>query len=205
MLSLDRHRHKVRIFPLFIPMPATIRTDKQRTIIFVGRLSYRDKRVDRLLRIWQSAQDALPDWQLRIIGTGPEQDNLKSYAQQLGLKRLRFEGQSYHVQSYYDMASILCLTSSFEGWPLCVAEAQSNGVIPIVFDSFAGAHDLIRNQDEGILVEPFDEKVFSRELITLATDRERMSAMRASVMKKASQYDINVVGTVWEAMGGEMS
>ena len=58
-----------------------VNLDKKNTIIYVGRLSYPDKRVDRLLRIWKRVQDRLPDYDLKIIGFSNDgyEDELKEY------------------------------------------------------------------------------------------------------------------------------
>ena len=148
----------------------------------------------------QQAQAELPGWQLKIVGSGKAAPQLKALADTLCLKRCSFEGYSTRVGDYYGEASILCLTSSFEGWPMCIAEAQAHGVVPIVFNSFAGAADQIAGPDEGILVEPYDEAAFARELTALATDGTRLADMRQAVVKKAATYTMEHSGRAWERM-----
>lgn len=192
--------NKVWVLPNSVRMPVCITGDKQHTIIFVGRLTHRDKRVDRLLRIWQMAQPRINGWKMKIVGSGPDERYLKQMAIRLLLKDVSFEGQSNDVQRYYDEASILCLTSSFEGWPMVVAEAQANGVIPIMFESFLGAKDMVSTGSEGILVEPFDEKKYADELVRLANDENRMRQMRRTTQEKARQYGIDRSGKAWIEM-----
>lgn len=62
-----------------IPNPLTFpRTEvksmnqKENVILFVGRFTYFDKRIDRLLYIWQKLQDRIPDWKLELVGDGME-------------------------------------------------------------------------------------------------------------------------------------
>lgn len=197
ILSLPQNAEKIKIIPCFITLPHDIRMPKQKNIIYVGRLSRRDKRLDRLLRIWQQVAQDLPEWNLKIVGQGPDEGRLRRLAQQYKLPRIFFEGYSHHVQDYYDEASLLCITSSFEGWPLCVAEAQANGVIPLAFNSFGGARDLIQNPDEGVLVPPFDEAAYASQLVKLANDPGRMARMQHAVLKKSLRYSVENAGTVW--------
>ncbi|MBR1688743.1 MAG: glycosyltransferase [Prevotella sp.] len=191
---------KLWVLPNAIEPVGSVVYDKQKTILFVGRLSHRDKRVDRLLRIWQLAQPQMPGWKLKIVGDGRERKKLQVLASRLQLQQLSFEGHTNNVKNYYDEASLLCLTSSFEGWPLSVAEAQAYGVVPIMFDSFLGAHELIQTTDDGILVAPFDEMAYAKALVELSTDLPRLTKMRHRVIEKAKEYTIQKMGEEWQHM-----
>lgn len=199
-LSLSRTDNKIWVLQNSIAQAFNPQYQKSKVVLYVGRLTHRDKRVDRLLRIWKLAQDHLPDWQLKIVGKGKAAENLKALASELQLQHCSFEGYSTHVAQYYDEASILCLTSSFEGWPMCVAEAQVRGVVPIVFNSFSAASDQVSTPNEGILVKPYDEKRFADELVLLANDETRLHQMQRSVVDKARSYSIERSGTAWIAM-----
>ena len=204
--ELVRHLHvfvdnqKVWVLPNSIKPSNRVTLKKEKMMLFVGRLTHRDKRVDRLLRIWQQVQNELPDWNLEIVGDGKAASQLKALAKELALQRYTFVGYSTHVKDYYDKASILCLTSSFEGWPICVAEAQANGVVPVVFNSFLGAPDLIAKPNEGILVAPYDEVDFARQLVALAKNEARLTDMQQAVIQKAKTYTIERSGKAWEEM-----
>ena len=199
-LSLPKSDNKVWVLPNSIAPAKRVVEQKQKVALYVGRLTHRDKRVDRLLRIWKQAQSQLPDWQLKIVGTGPAENKLIALAELLALERCSFEGYTTSVSDYYDEASILCLTSSFEGWPMCVAEAQAHGVVPIVFGSFSAAREQISSDDEGICVPPFDESLYASQLIALASDPSRLSRMQKAVVTKASIYNIERSGEAWIKM-----
>ena len=49
--------HKTWVLPNPIGQPKHVVTEKEKVVVYVGRLTHRDKRVDRLLCIWQKAQD----------------------------------------------------------------------------------------------------------------------------------------------------
>ena len=199
-LKLSETGNKVWVLPNSTQVVGEIKWQKHKTIVYVGRLSHRDKRVDRLLRIWQKAQQQLGEWQLKIVGDGEEKDSLQHLARQLKLERITFTGHTNNVKNYYDEATALCLTSSFEGWPMSVAEAQANAIIPIVFDSFLGAKEMISTPDEGLLITPFDEDEYARELVGLLLDGERLKRMQRHVVKKAEGYTMERTGKVWIQM-----
>lgn len=197
VMQQEADADKLYVLPNSVQAVDHIVWKKQPTILFVGRLSERDKRVDRLLRIWALVQDNLPEWRLRIVGDGPQRQALQVMAEQLHLQRTTFEGFTNHVQPYYDEASLLCMTSSFEGWPLVLAEAQANAVVPIVFNSFDAASEMIASPDEGVLVAPFNEQEYACQLMALVQDEDRLQRMQKAVVSKAGTYTIGRTAQAW--------
>lgn len=179
-----------------------VNLDKKNTIIYVGRLSYPDKRVDRLLRIWKRVQDRLPDYDLKIIGDGRERDRLHDMADRLRLERVSFEGYRTDIASYYRDASVSCLVSTMEGWPLSLTEAQANGVIPIAFDCCAGINEILAPSGEnGFLVKPFSEKEFARTLVQVARmSEEEKLRIRHNVIKKSRRYPVEDICGQWRQL-----
>lgn len=180
---------------------------KKKQILYVGRLSYFDKRVDRLLRIWKLAQDRLPGWELLIIGDGEERDSLEALAARLKLKRFVFKGHQNNVSQYYRDASVLCLVSTTEGWPLCLTEAQANGVIPVAFECSAGVRCILEPSGEnGFLVKPFKEKMFADTLVKIcSTDEPRLLQIRKSMIRKRSLYDTRSVLGKWKELVDQLT
>ena len=50
---------------------------KKKQIVFVGNMTYENKRVDRLLDIWGMIFERVPDWELILVGGGQEKENLQ--------------------------------------------------------------------------------------------------------------------------------
>ena len=172
--------------------------NKKKQIIYSGRLSYPHKRVDRLLSIWKKIYKEIPEWELIIIGDGPERNILELLAKKWKLERIKFIGYIPDVDIYYRNASILCLTSTFEGWPLCLTEAQANGVIPISFNCCAGIEAILcPNKVNGILVPNGDINAFAKELTELINNPQLMEEIRKNVLKKVLTYSPELVGKKW--------
>ena len=179
---------------------------KRKEVLYVGRLSYADKRVDRLLRIWSLVEANFPDWELKVVGDGRERRNLEKEAAGLGLHRVRFCGHSTRVEEHYATAAILCLTSSFEGWGLVLVEAQAAGVVPIAFACSGGVRRIVgSDRSTGILIEPFDEKGYAEELAALMRDEGLRSAMQPAMIAKTSEYSLENTGRMWDRMLGELT
>lgn len=140
--------------------------NKQNTILYVGRLSEADKRVDRLLKIWKRLQHKYKDWTLKIVGDGDAQEDLEQKASQYGLERILFLGRNNPVP-FYQEAKILCITSTHEGMPMVINEALAYGCTPVVFNSFHAAEDMIPDEKTGRLVTPFNLTQFAAALEAL--------------------------------------
>lgn len=174
---------------------------KEKELIYVGRIDLFQKRVERVIETWALLEDKHPDWRLTIIGDGPERKNIEQLAREKGLQRISFEGFQSPVE-YYKRASLLILTSEFEGFPLVLAEAMSFGVVPTVYDSYPAVHDIIHDGENGMIVEPIDSK-FSAEsmanrLSELMADCDKRNAMAKAAIKTANEdYSINAIYGQW--------
>jgi glycosyltransferase involved in cell wall biosynthesis len=62
----------------------------------------------------------------------------------MGLKRVNFEGYR-NPQPFYKRASIFVMTSANEGFPMTLIEAQQNGCVPVVMNSFSALREIIQN------------------------------------------------------------
>ena len=143
--------------------PAQENTDflKKKQILYVGRIEWRQKRVGRLIDIWKRIYKKFPDWELVIVGDGPIRQTLEQKA--LKMERVVFTGWQ-DPEPFYRDASILCLTSDFEGWGMVLTEAMTFGAVPVAFNSYAAITDIIDDGKNGLLVPPFSHKEFAGKL-----------------------------------------
>ncbi len=164
-------------------------------MLFVGRLTYADKRVDRLLRIWAEVSKHNPDWSLHIVGDGKDRPNLEKLAGELALKNITFHGYC-DPAPHYESASVLCMTSTFEGWPQVLVEAMSSGVVPIAFGCTDGVREIL-GDGRGVLVEGFDEKAYAAGLHRLLQDRQSREQRRALYPTYVSQFGCDTIAELW--------
>lgn len=201
ILNLPADNHLATMYNAQSPAPINYSTEKRREVIYVGRLTYEDKRVDRLLDIWHRVESRFPDWRLRIVGDGRERANLEAQAERLGLQRVEFCGMTATPYEYYNTASILCLTSTFEGWGLALTEAQQAGVVPIAFACSEGVMEILSpSWENGVLVEPFDLDAYAAALARLMSDESLRQQIAANCREKVKRYDLEHVGAAWEKL-----
>ena len=113
--------------------------------------------------IWHSIEDELLDWDLVIVGDGPQYSYLKSLVETRNMKRVYFKGKIDSI-SLIDQSKILALVSTFEGLPTVFLEAMALGVIPVGYDTFPSIYDLIDDGESGYIV-PFENKEECKSVI----------------------------------------
>lgn len=195
----------VAISNMVTPVDA-INYNKAHKFVYVGRLSYADKRIDRLIDAWRIASRTLTGWELIIVGDGPERANLEASA--AGMPNVKFAGYRRDTDTFYHDASAICLTSEYEGYPLCLIEAQANGVVPIVMDcQSAGTRSIIAPSGEnGFLVPNGDVEAFAQRMIDFAMlpEDEKMR-LRHNVVRKSMEYSPERIGNQWLALFDKLS
>lgn len=169
-------------------------SDKKNKILFVGRLS-KEKRVDIILDIWKCIE-TITDWELTIVGNGETYSDLKNMVQKLQLSRVSFTGQVNHMEDYYKEAKMILLTSNFEGFPMCLIEAQRFGVVPIVFNISKGVSSIIKHGG-GIIINNHNKKVMSKKILELIHDKNTLQHLSKEATIKSNRYTLNIIGAQW--------
>lgn len=172
---------------------------KEKVVLIVGRMFEGQKRLTRALRIWKQVEtDARSTgWRLQMVGEGPDLPIYKQMAKDLCLQRISFEGYQQPL-NYYKKARIFLMTSQFEGFSMTLVEAQQQGVVPIVMDSFLSLHDIIKNGDNGIISPNCDERAFSQSVLRLMSDANYLDKMAKQGMKTCLQFSVETVVSNWE-------
>ena len=189
--------------------PVTIDSDnytynpdgKLKEIIYVGRLDFVQKRVYRVIDTWNLLENDNPDWQLTIVGDGPDRMNLENHVKALNLRRVHFEGFQNPVP-YYRRASILMLTSDFEGFPLVLAECMSFGVIPAVYNSYSAVCDIIDGGKDGIVLpyhkDGYDANEAADMIANIMKDDCKREQMALAAIKKSKEYSVEKIYSEWK-------
>lgn len=136
--------------------------------VFVGRfLSI--KNISRLILAYKKLVERGEDWDLHLIGDGPERKKNEKLSLDLGLtKRVHFLGslQQNELIKAYQKYAIFILPSSSEPWGLVVNEAMASG-LPVIVSSHCGSAELIQDGKNGFLINPYkiDELANKMELL----------------------------------------
>lgn len=182
--------------PLCLPSNNDEVENKKRNILlYVGRLVNEVKQTNLIIRIWNDLAPKYPDWTLKIAGDGPDRSVLES--------QCKYKNQTVFLgftkpEELYDEAKILLMASLYEGWPLVIPEAMNSGVIPILFDSFESAQEIINDSVNGILVPPFDIDEFKKKLQELMSNENERKLISKNAIRSSKQYLVENICDIWE-------
>lgn len=188
--------------------PITIDTDncdvdisaKSNEIVYVGRINHYQKRISRVIETWALIEDKYPEWCLKIVGDGEDKSAVEDLCTMLGLQRVYFEGFQRPIE-YYKRASILILTSEYEGWGLVLVEGMSLGVIPVVYGSYSAVYDIIENGKNGLIVEAgsdgFHAELMANALSKIMSNSNLRHELAMNAVSKSKSYSIDDVYKQW--------
>ena len=156
---------------------------------WVGRMTG-VKATGAVLEIVRATRDRGVDAVLCMVGDGPDRDRLEQLARDLGIARqCFFTGYQSEIAGYYRLFDAFVLPSVNEGTPVSAIEALASGT-PVVANRVGGVPDVVRDGEDGFLVEAGDVEGAARRLADLAADpalRARLGASgRARVLERYS-------------------
>lgn len=206
VLGIEYSSSKIRVFPNCVKEVENVCEEKKREVYYIGRLKYVDKRVDRVLRVWSLVEKDNPEWSLKIVGSGDEYENLLNLKEKLNLQRVSFMGYTANTKEYYDRAAIVCMTSSIEGWGMVLLEAQSNQCATIAFNSSAGIEEILSpSWQNGVLIEPFDEKAYAEALSRLMNDDKLRNEIAKNGRMSVKRFSTERTLCVWKSLLSELN
>ena len=158
---------------VFHPDPAV---PVRRRFTCVRRLVPRNG-VDVLIQAWRAA--SLVDWELVVIGDGPLRGRLEDASSDLDNVSFRgFVTDCELADTLRTSWSSVVPTTSGEGFGLVAAESQSCGT-PVVGARQGALPEVVRDQCDGLLVDPGSVASLANAITRLAEDhdqRERLAA-----------------------------
>jgi glycosyltransferase involved in cell wall biosynthesis len=191
---------------LAIPNPNTFQLshldldNKEKIILYVGRLKESDKNPLSLLKVWTKIYKKHSDWKLLLVGDGEDIGLLQSYCKKYQLERVIFEGPKRDVASYYKRASFICLTSKFEGWGMSLVEGMSFGCIPFTFNNYGAASEIIDDGINGCLVPAFEIDMYANRMSDLISNENQRLFMAKKAFLKSRKFDLAKITLKWDML-----
>jgi glycosyltransferase involved in cell wall biosynthesis len=171
---------KIKVKPNFMNFDPTVSSERERYILYVGRLSP-EKGTDILLEAWKKL-DYLP---LKLIGTGISYKELQSYVKKHSLN-IEILGKKPHheVMDYIKKSLILVLPSRCnENFPLTLVEAFACGT-PVIASRTGALAEIIEHGKTGLLFDPGSPGDLA-EKVKLVYQNTKM----AEAMSKNARYE----------------
>lgn len=190
----------------FIPNPISIGkiptiNSHEKIIVWCGRLTMTAKRPDRMIMIWEQLCYKFPDWHLYILGDGDFKETLFRYCNNRNIHNVHFEGR-VEPFSYYMKASILCSTSSSEGFPLVLLEALQYGIIPCAFRWNDSVDDIIDDGATGFVIDNNNLDSYISRLSQLMNNQALREKMYSNIKRINidNQFGENRIYQLWQTL-----
>lgn len=193
------HQSKIEIIPnqltFYPPVCAELKNKK---IVNVGSLSY-SKNQEKLLELFKRFSEISKEWTLDIYGSGKLKIELENKIKDLGLENKVFlKGNTEKIKEVLLDASIFCLTSRYEGFPMVLLEAMACGLPCVAFDCPTGPKEIVINNKTGFLVGVGDDKTYLEKMIILSENIDLRLKMGQESRKKSLYYSEEEVFKQWK-------
>ena len=168
-------------------------------IISIGRLAMQ-KNFPMLINAFAAIKDEFPDWQLLILGEGPDRGSLQLTVDSLQLTdRVLMPGRSEHVIDELRKSKLFCMSTNAEGMSNALIEAMCVG-LPVVSTDVCGAKELLCEPESGIIVPVGDTEALAKALRKVMSDVSLMQQMAERNMAKAEWFKQDRVVDQWETL-----
>lgn len=184
-------------------LPISRLQNKQKRVLIVSRL-WNYKRIDMSLEIWKLIEEQVGDWELRIIGDGPEEEYLRRLVCRYNLKRVVFVGNT-EPKEEYEKASLFISNSAIDGWMITLTEAQQMGTVPLVMDSYKAVYQIITNHEDGIIIQNNNVDEFAIQLLTLMKNDVKREEMAKAAIKNSKRFAMENIVAQWVELFQELT
>lgn len=167
---------------------------QQLHVVYTGRLRH-VKGVDILIKAWAKVCDELKSDKpvLLIAGDGSQKEEIESLIDKLNLNdNVQLLGVVSDIPKILDQSNLYVQPSRQEGLSNSVLEAMSAG-LPIIATRVSGNEDIIRDGENGILVEPENPGELANAIIQLLIDadmRKQMGKCSRKIVEHDYELDI---------------
>ncbi len=173
---------------------------ENKKVIAIGRYTYQ-KGFERLIEAWNILSPGFPGWKLDIIGNGEERDKLQDLIHAYHLDgQVTLVSPTKSIDKVYLDASLLAMSSRYEGLPMVLLEAQAFGLPIVSFACKCGPKDIVANGETGFLVEENDIEGLARQLVKVMKDKNLRKQMGRKAKEASLRYAEDAVMAKWTAL-----
>ena len=193
-----------------IPNPITINDIEpspltEKRVLAVGRLAGQ-KGFDMMLDAWAKTTERRNGWQLRIVGSGSHLRQLERQISELGIgDSVEIIPATKDIKAQYRQASVMAMSSRYEGLPLVLIEAMAAGLPIVSFDCDTGPAEIVEDGKTGILVPPTDTDKLAQALDKMMSDEAMRRAFAQESLVSVKRFAVDNIVARWEKLLAEVN
>lgn len=189
---------KTVVIPNSLPFyPLISSTCDNKQAIYVGRFN-EQKGLEYLVDAWAKVYRRHPDWTLHLYGDGEQKNMLENLIKDAKLQDVVIIHQpTPQIMDRYLESSIFVLTSRFEGLPMVLIEAMACGLPIVSFNCPWGPADIIKNEEDGFLVEYLNTDDEAERICQLIENPQLRKTMGTNARKNIRRYERDTVMKQW--------
>ena len=176
--------------------PATL---DEKKVIAVGRYCYQ-KDLGKLIDAWRIVCQTVSDWKLHLVGDGEDREMLQQQIERLRLNDSVVLGRAETDMKTVYNASLLALSSRYEGLPMVLLEAQAAGLPIVSFKCKSGPKDVIEDGLDGVLVEEGDVEGLAAGMLRLIQNEGLRKSMGVAAYQRSERYAEDNVMRMWTTL-----
>lgn len=174
--------------------------EREKVILAVGDLNrYKVKGFDRILHILKPLFEKHPEWKLKILGKGEK--GMKVLTEEINKLELNdnveLAGFQKNIKDFLKNSAIFALPSQYEGLPMVLIEAMSQGMACIAYDCVTGPRDIIDPDIDGLLIEDQNEEKMRAGLDRLMSDSSLREKLGSQAIHSVKRYDVEKIVAKW--------
>jgi glycosyltransferase involved in cell wall biosynthesis len=195
----------VRVIGNAVPAgPHPRSTGLEHAVVAAGRFAGQ-KQYPHMIEAFKEVVEQRPDWVLRIYGDGEAEPKMRSLIEELQVgDNVFLMGRTKSVDQEFAKASIMAMSSKYEGFPMVILEAFACGLPVVSYECPRGPAEMITSGHDGLLVQNGSPHALAQGLLELINDGELRRKMGENALESAARHGIDHVAAKWEDLFAEL-
>lgn len=177
--------------------PESVSTCENKRAIIVGRYT-EAKGYDYMVEAWRIVHSKHPDWTIHTFAMGEDEDRIRKKIQSYGLQEtIIMNPPTDNIMEEYLNSSICIVSSVFEGFSMVLIEAMACGLPCVSFDCPHGPRAIIKDGEDGYLIEYLNVQALADGICKLIEDKELRKEMGRKGRLNVLRFSRDTVMQQW--------